>query len=74
MLIDTKKHDTSIVALWVRSNVDVIDRSDVPFGRAKTPLSEPFWRARLNCAVKTASLTPVRLLLAWTYFLMAWRL
>lgn len=52
----------------------VIVRFDVPFGRAKTPLSDPRWSALLNWVVKAASLVPARLLLANTYFLRAWRL
>ena len=47
---------------------------DVPFGRVNVPFSDPRWSALLNCAVKTASLVPARLLLAWTYFLRDWRL
>lgn len=47
---------------------------DVPFGRAKTPASPPFARALLNCAVNWFSVELERLLLAWTYFLIAWRL
>jgi hypothetical protein len=43
-------------------------------GRAKAPLSEPLCSALLNWAVNWASVAPPRLLLAWTYFLMAWRL
>lgn len=43
-------------------------------GRAKTPVSEPLWMALLNCTVKAASVTVERLLLAWTYFLIPWRL
>lgn len=52
----------------------MIVRFDVPFGRANTPLSDPFWSALLNWEVKVASVTPARLLLAKTYFLRAWRL
>lgn len=54
--------------------IDRLETEYIPFGRAKTPLSEPRCRALLNWVVKAASLTPERLLLAWTYFLMAWRL
>lgn len=56
------------------TSVGMIVRGIVPFGRLKTPVSEPFWSARLNCAVNTPSETPLRSLFACTYFLSAWRL
>lgn len=56
------------------SRVKLIVGVTVPFGRAKTPVSEPFRSAVLKCEVKTPSETLSRLLLACTYFLMAWRL
>jgi hypothetical protein len=62
-------------AIETRHIMHCIDRwEDVPFGRAKTPDSEPLARARLNREVKVASLTLPSELLARTYFLRAWRL
>jgi hypothetical protein len=57
-----------------RWRVVTVVGKDVPLGRAKAPLSEPLCSALLNWAVNWASVAPPRLLLAWTYFLMAWRL
>ena len=51
--------------------IERIDHNNVPFGRAKTPDSEPFWSAWLKWVENALSETPSRLLLARTYFLIA---
>ena len=72
--VDTVHREMQTSQSKHQKGVVTIVGGDVPFGRAKTPLSEPFWSALLNWEVKAASETPPRLLLVWTYFLMAWRL
>ena len=64
---------------WVVQSLEPRDASpvvaivgkNVPFGRAKTPLSDPLCSAWLKWLEKEASLIPPRELFAWTYFLRA---
>lgn len=59
------------VVLCDSSRVVAIVGKNVPFGRAKTPLSEPFVRAWLKRELNWVGVVDPRSLFAWTYFLRA---